>query len=154
MIRLGAACLTALVSASWTTRKAVVSMSGGSGRTSPVVAYATGTPLSDTRRTSAASSARTGCGRRGPEPSSRSTPSIRRSCVMASLPVPAMASNAASARSGAVRTDTGPASAWTTIRATECDSTSCISRAMRARSRAAAWSASTRVARNWLRPSA
>lgn len=63
---------------------------------------------------------------------------------MASRPVSEIASNAASARSGAVRTATGPASACTIIRLTACERMSCISRAIRARSRAAACSVSMR----------
>lgn len=105
-------------------------------------------PPDRTRSSRAGSSATDGWGARGDGmscgPSSRSTPSILRSCTIASLPVSEIASKAASARSGAVRTATGPASACTTIRLTAWERMSCISRAILARSRAAARSASIR----------
>ncbi len=53
-----------------------------------------------------------------------------------------MVSNARIARSGLLRTTTGPASAWITISETACARMSCISRAIRARSSATARAAS------------
>ena len=74
--------------------------------------------------------------------SPRSTPSSRRISTRAWRPVAAIASKAPAARSGSVATATGPASACTTIMLTWWATTSCSSRAIRARSEATARRAS------------
>ena len=81
-------------------------------------------------------------------PSPRSTPSSRRISTRAWRPVAAIASKAPAARAGSVATATRPASACTTIMLTWWATTSCSSRAIRARSEATARRASSARSRS------
>ena len=113
-------------------------MPGGSGRTSPLMVTSVGIPASLHRSTASSRSLSDGCGDRpsGTVSSSRSTPSMRRISPSASRPIVSMSEKITTARSGSARAISWPAAACTEITLIPCATTSCISRAIRVRSRA------------------
>ena len=141
------AYLSAFVSPSCTTRKAARSSPAGSERRSPSTCSSTGRPASRARSTSAPTPAIVGCGARASCSSSSrcSTPSSRRISASASRPVRSICAAAATARSGSRSRIRRAPPACTTITLTLCATTSCISRAIRRRSSAAARCASQLV---------
>jgi hypothetical protein len=133
-----------LVSASCTTRYAVSPAPVGTGRGSPATVSSTGTPVSRTRPTSAANRSSPGCGARPPAPGSGSAvstvsrPITCRSSAIAARPPASTASSASRAWSVSVARTLRAAPAWITITLTLWVTTSCSSRAIRARSCSAA----------------
>nr|WP_233359237.1 hypothetical protein [Thermomonospora amylolytica] len=143
------ACLAAFVSASCTTRYTVPSTSGGAGSTAfPRRSKATGMPDAAARSTSSRSAAGPPPGRSGAgSASSRSTPMISCSrwvAVAAASRTRAAAARCRSSRSAA----SSSAPARNAIRLSSCPSESCMSWAIRDRSRSRSRSATIRCSRS------
>ena len=136
MARARGACLTTLVSASWTTRYSVSSSAGESCRSVPDVRSSTGVPEARTVSTSSLRSTSFGAGASAAASasSSRSSPSTTRSSSWAVRPIISIDSSAAPASSGRFAIRRRPTPAWTVITASVWATTSCSSRAMRTRS--------------------
>ncbi len=133
-----AACRPALVSASWVMRTNASQVFGAPVHGVPVTVRMQSTPSSRARSTRASRSA--GRGRRcrprpGRSPARRGS---RASRPVARCAVSRMASTGRAARSGAVRSADAAASDWMAIIVISWPTTSCSSRAMRARSSATA----------------